>query len=236
MIIDVYPSQDNANQTLWIFSGGTGGSSIRSSGGANYHARDSWKIRGLGGSENSFYTANKPTNEVVSLSPLFSSTNTKDIASVRSRLYGFPGSYSSFSTNSIWFNPHATNAPTVTIGNSRPIGWIFMNAGSADEEMGIRNTPPNLVYTTNDVSRWTGSGIMAKPIGDFQLTYSPTASHLQYENMGNNAPYFSANNTLRVRIHRRVIPEPEEYALVFGLFTLGFVFFRHFRKKPSTKN
>ena len=235
LYIDVYPSQDNpTNQTLWIFSGGTGGSTaiygsgIRSSGGNNYHVRDSWKIRGSGGSENSFYTANKPTNEVVSLSPLFSSTNNPiDIESVRSRLYGSPGSYSSiFSTNSIWFNAHATNAPTVTIGNSRPIGWIFMNAGNADEEMGIRNTPPNLVYTTNDVSRWIGSGILDKPIGDFQLTYSPTASYLQYENMGNNAPYFSANNTLRVRIHRRVIPEPKEYALVLGLFALAFVFFR----------
>lgn len=162
LYIDVYPSQDNTNQTLWIFSGGTGGgkavhgSSIRSSGGTNYHVRDSWKIRGLGSSVgNSFYTANKPTNEVFSLSPLFSSANNpKDIESVRIRRFGSPGSYSSlFSTNSIWFNAHATNAPTVTIGNSRSIGWIFMNSGNNDEEIGIRNTPPNLVYTTNDVSR-----------------------------------------------------------------------------------
>ena len=36
------------------------------------------------------------------------------------------------------------------------------------DEIGIRGTQGNnLVYTTNDIFRWFGAGIMDKPIGDF---------------------------------------------------------------------
>lgn len=71
---------------------------------------------------------------------------------------------------------------------------------------------------------------MDKPIGDF-LSIEPDRF------FENNNPFFGASNAKSVAVHasRRVIPEPAEYALVFGLFALGFVFFRHFRKKPSTK-
>ena len=72
LYIDVYPSQDNDNQTIWIFHGVSAAgitTSIRSSG--NYHARDSWKIatrdHGVGpnGPESrilrtNFYNDNKP--------------------------------------------------------------------------------------------------------------------------------------------------------------------------------
>ena len=179
LYIDVYPSQDNPeSQTIWHFRhGGTSqvnySSTFRSSG--NFHRRDSWKM-GVRtptslSSETNFYTANKPTNQLVSLSPLFSSANTKDIDSVRTRLQGSTGSYSSFSTNSIWFQSNATNAATIDIqgqgGGSRTIANIFMNDADVDE-IGIRITPPNLAYTNNgQYSRWFGTGILNKPIGDF---------------------------------------------------------------------
>ena len=113
LFINVYPSQDNpTNQTLWIFSGRSivhYGSSIRSS--QNFHKRDSWVTDEL-------YEANKPTNQIFSLSPLFSSSNTKDIESVTKRLT--EDEAVNLTLNA--FPTSATNDPTITIGNtSRPI-------------------------------------------------------------------------------------------------------------------
>ena len=96
LLIDVYPSQDNDNQTIWIFSGNNSpfyGSSIRT-GANNFHQRDSWKINIPGGD---FYIVSKPTNSLFSLSPLFSSANNpKDIESVSLRIPGGGYSTSSF--------------------------------------------------------------------------------------------------------------------------------------------
>ena len=98
-----------------------------------------------------------------------------------------------------------------------------MNAGSADDEMGIRNTPPNLVYANMDRPYWYGSGILNKPISDFyQSSFFDS-----FNFTAKQSPYF-AGQGVRVSIHSRVIPEPAEYALVFGLFAIGFIFFRHF--------
>lgn len=70
--------------------------------------------------------------------------------------------------------------------------------------------------------RWYGYGILDKPIGDFTEGY--------YRNK-QGSPYFAGNTagSISIRVTRDVIPEPEEYALTFGLFALGFVF------PPSTK-
>lgn len=44
-------------------------------------------------------------------------------------------------------------------------------------------------------------------------------------------PYFS-NQSVRISINGQIIPEPAEYALVFGIFALAFVIFRRrFQKK-----
>ena len=103
------------------------------------------------------------------------------------------------------------------------------------DEIGIRGTPGggNLLYTTNAASfGWFGSGIMDKPIGDFFSGNTET-----YRNIMNaaNAPYFVSRpgtGNVSTRFHRHVIPEPEEYALVFGVFALAFVIFRRrFQKK-----
>ncbi len=47
-------------------------------------------------------------------------------------------------------------------------------------------------------------------------------------------PILEANSDdlVGIVVHSAIIPEPEEYALVFGLFALGFVILRrHFQKK-----
>ena len=73
-----------------------------------------------------------------------------------------------------------------------------------------------------------GAGIISKLIGDFHTGTS--------NSWGFSHPYFAANSqdSTQVRFHSGIIiPEPEEYALVFGLFALGFVFFRHRRCLPT---
>lgn len=213
---------------FWIFSGGTGGSTaiygsgIRSSGGTNYHARDSWKIRGSGGrTVNSFYTANKPTNEVVSLSPLFSSANNPiDIESMTKRLPG--GSRTVWPYNEQSWPTSAINALALPIGSaSRPIGCLFRNdvddAANFDE-IGIRNTPPNPVFTSGQRSRWIGSGILNKPISDFPYSGGYQSAISLF--------CCGIRNRNEHSIHRSIIPEPEKYALVFGLFAPAFVIFQ----------
>ncbi len=97
-----------------------------------------------------------------------------------------------------------------------------MNDTANFDEMGIRGTPPNnLVFTNGQTSRLFGAGILNKPIGDF-LTSDNDSRHFDSRQ---GAPYFG--NIFGVFIHSRAIPEPEEYALVFGLFALAFVILKN---------
>ena len=96
----------------------------------------------------------------------------------------------------------------------------------------------NLTYGTNRPAvTWVGAGLIDKPIGDFR------SRDPYIRNKGNIIGYFGANalgNGLRIRVHSSTVPEPEEYALVFGLFALGFVIVRRyfpnfFRRKSGAK-
>ena len=94
------------------------------------------------------------------------------------------------------------------------------------DEMGIRVSGSALSYSAGQSSAWIGAGLINKPIGDFFTGI--------YALDSNSRPDFAANNgnSLRVVINSQIIPEPQEYALVFGLFALGFVIARrHFQKK-----
>ena len=237
--IDVYPSQDNPDsQTLWLFgirdlngniqpgtSSAFYGSSIRSSGGTNYHARDSWKMFLL--PQEGLYIANKPTNEVFALSPLLSSTNTKDIASVTTRLAGSARVTSPFYSG-LTFPSTATNSPTIRIGNTdKNIGWIFMNG---DDEMGIRGTPPNnLVFTNGQTSRWIGSGILNKPIGDF---YTATDGNIAEFPTRQGTPYFGR---VTFGTHSRAIPEPSSFALAALFLAIFLVILKSAYEKRNGK-
>ena len=243
LAIDVYPSQDNPeSETVWIFSGSSTahyGSSIRSSG--NYHARDSWKVRD--GAAYTLYRVNNPTNQFFNLASLFSSTNNPiDIESVESRLSGSSRVTSPFYSG-LNFSASATNAPTMTAGSaSKTIGSIFMN-DDAQDEIGIRGASGggNLVYTNGQTFGWFGSGILAKPIGDFidvEEFIRISRDSQPYENtLG--APFFGERRNqfvVQVSFHRHVIPEPAEYALVFGLLALAFVIVRRRFQKKELRN
>ena len=113
--INVYPSQDDPTETLWLFSpsppsGGEYtyvnphyGSSIRNITATNYHRRDSWKSSvSMSFPDGDIYFNNKPTNQVFTLTPLFSSTNhPKDIDSIMKRMPVH--SFGQFTTNTLFF-------------------------------------------------------------------------------------------------------------------------------------
>ncbi len=218
LFIHIYPSQDNpTTQTLWVFSGSsqtTTSWSIRTSGG--YSARDSWEVGG------NLFNANKPNEQTFTLSPLLSSSNTNDIDSVRARI---PGG----GRTNITFAASATNTPTMTFGGSsggsRTIASLWLDEDPGDEDdMGIRVSGSNFSYSSSVSSSWTGSGILNKPIGDF---FTGT-----FNNNQPLAPRFaSTSGQVRIVVNNQIIPEPEEYALIFGLFALGFVFFHRWQKK-----
>ena len=228
MIINVYPSQDNpTNQTLWIFSGSStaqANNNIRTSSGNNdYAGRDTWEPQENNGN---FYNANQPDNTNFQLSSLFASSNAKDIASLNARI---PGG----GKTNITFAASATNTPTITIASaSRTISHLFMdNDNFTDDNVGIRVSGSALSYSTGNSSAWTGAGIINKPIGDF---FAGTT----FNNAASSHPLFAAasNGSVRVIVNNQIIPEPEEYALIFGLFALGFVFFhRRFQRKRQAQ-
>ncbi len=223
LFVHVYPSQDNpTNQTLWIFSGSSqtaASGNIRSSGN-DFLAQDSWEV------SDKLFNANKPDNQVITLSPLFSSSNTNDIESVRTRTAGVWGAGSPFANN-------ATNTPTITISSgSRTIASFYLDedppAGDEDD-MGIRVSGSTLSYSAGQSSAWVGSGIINKPIGDF---FAGTFNNAVVRDLGTPSFAAQSNGSVRVIVNSQIIPEPEEYALVFGLFALGFVIVRrHFQKK-----
>ena len=223
LIISVYPSQDNpTSETLWIFSGSSTSfvfGSIRTSSTATFGSADSWQIATSDNSGNIF-DANKPSDSNFQLSSLFASANTNDIGSVRARIPG--------GKTNITFAANATNTPTITIGSgSRTISHLFLDDDNTSDDLGIRVSGSNFSYSSGASSAWVGAGIINKPIGDF---FSGTFN----SGSGGRAVNFAAmsQGSVRVVVNSQVIPEPQEYALVFGLFALGFVLCRrHFQKK-----
>ena len=100
-----------------------------------------------------------------------------------------------------------------------------MNDVTAADNIGIRvSSGFNYGSYVGQPSSWTGAGLLInKPIGDFFIKNVGVWPTLN--------PNF-AGSGVTLRFHSGIIPEPEEYALVFGLFALGFVLFRrHFQKK-----
>ena len=244
MFIDVYQSQDNpTNQTLWIFSGsGTTRQlySVRNSnsGNANFHYRDTWQVVENSGD---LYAGTEPNNQHIALSPLFSSSNAKDIASVRARI---PGG----GRTNITFAASATNTPTITFAsNSRTISHLFMNGTAGQgtlvhDDLGVRVDGGAFSYQSGAYSSWSGAGLLNKPFSEFET--GSTDGTFTFNNFYTAqtplaaGPLFAAGNngSVQVRFHRgTIIPEPEEYALIFGLFALGFVILRRYwqRKRQA---
>ena len=95
---------------------------------------------------------------------------------------------------------------------------------NSPDDLGIRVSGSALSYSSGDSSAWVGSGLVNKPISDF---FAGT-----YNSQG---PFFTSLSGMRVVVNSQVIPEPEEYALIFGLFALGFVILRRHRQKKRRR-
>lgn len=70
---------------------------------------------------------------------------------------------------------------------------------------------------------------MDKPISDFFVASFPST-------IGD--PYFSGRGWSEIQLEvfsNHVIPEPAEYALVFGLFAIGFVIFMKYKVQQDGK-
>ena len=104
-----------------------------------------------------------------------------------------------------------------------------MNDTASFDEMGIRGTSGgNLVYSNAHRFEWLGDGIMDKPISDFPHYPDAFGISPSWDGRTRKIPlilFIVAVESLCV-VYSRVIPEPEEYALVFGLFVLAFVIVR----------
>ena len=133
----------------------------------------------------------------------------------------------------------ATNTPTLTVSSigSRTIANMYFRdvPNSNWDDIGPRvNTQLDYGDNANTARTfsWTGAGVLNKPISHFNLTTPGTYNGARQANAGGILGGWvgTGDNVLRIRIHS-MIPEPEEYALVFALFALGFVFFHRQKKQ-----
>ena len=244
LYIDIYPSQDDYSRTLWILSGNSqaslsltgSGPYIRHNalaGAASANERDTYALQDLlfaGTRDGGFPFSIPQLYPLSSLSP--SSTDYAGVTNFWA------------ATNTVSSLSSAAGSPTLSFSNrvangavtNRSISHLFLYAQpGGDDQVGPRvSGGSNLPYGTNRPAvNWVGAGLINKPIGDF-LSRDP-----YIRNKADALGYFGANtlgNGLRIRVHSSTVPEPEEYALVFALFALGFVIFRRcfpdfFRKK-----
>ena len=95
--------------------------------------------------------------------------------------------------------------------------------------MDIRVNGSNLGYSSGDAISWNGQGTLPYAITNFTVN---NPGEYYY-----GLPFFAASGTVgmpssggfRVMVSSApsaLVPEPQEYALVFGLFALGFVIVR----------
>ena len=121
-------------------------------------------------------------------------------------------------------------APTITFAqtNALTISRIAFDSQPVlgDHDLGIRASSFHF-YTFGNAVSWSGAGILTNfNMSQFNPGTYQSSSH----------PNFSSQ-PLRLTVNSRAIPEPEQYALVFGLFALGFVITRrHFQKKRKEES
>ena len=118
------------------------------------------------------------------------------------------------------------SAPTITFAatNALPISHIAFDSQPVlgDPDLGIR-VNQYYFYSAPQTVSWSGAGILTNfNMSQFNPGTYQSASH----------PYFSSQ-ALRLTVNSRAIPEPKEYAFLFGLFALGFVLLRRYWQKKQ---
>ncbi len=217
LAITVNPLQGDTNRTVWTFTGSSAASrdgSIPISGGS----------QSQGGYGNLLNYDAPATGVLTASDQLITSGN----------LPALIGNYAlSFSTN-VNFQPRITIS-----NNTQTISHIYLLNTPGLDSVGIRVSGASpFSYNTNAPVSWRGRG---RGILPYSITNLTTTAAGEYFYSYTQGPYFAAAGTrgtpasggLRMIVSSTpVVPEPEEYALVFGLFALAFVIFRrHWQKK-----
>ena len=216
LFIQINPLQGDNNRTVWTFTG----SSIAS-------RDDTIPTISVGstgfGSYASLYNYGAPASGLL---------NANDQLITSGNLPALFADYAlSFSTN-VNFQPRITIS-----NNTQTISHITLVNSAGLDSVGIRVSGSSAIsYNTNAPVSWRGRGILP-----YSITNLTTTAAGEYFYNAGSGPYFAAVGTrgtpsssgFRVAVSTTpVVPEPEEYALVFGLFALGFVILRrYFQKK-----
>ncbi len=231
LYVDIYPSQEYTNGTLFIFSGSsttTRSGSIRTTG-SNWN-RDTTKTF------DPLFASNPGTGQknLTAVPASTTSVTNKDYESLIGNLRSRNTAFTNANLNVI------TNAPTITIEgststNSQTIASLYLR-DHVDDWFGPRVSSTALSYNQNDAISWTGAGVLTNVAISVFNTRDPYIRARRPDSGGTFYGMLSQYTSqpsggLRWRVHTNVIPEPEEYALVFGLFALGFVFFHRHRQK-----
>ena len=236
LYVDIYPSQESTNGTLYIFSGSTTAARQQSqtrvirtsSSGNNWFDQDTARFF------DSLF-ASDPGTGVKSLSAIPASTATstnKDYNSLLGNLRLRNPAFTNANLNVL------TNTPTMTAAaNSQTITHLYFRNVAGSDRFGPR-VASSLNYNQNGTISWTGAGTLANvPISVFS-TRDP---YIRARKIGSAGSFYGGSagtttqvaNGLRIRVHTAIIPEPEEYAIVFGLFALGFVVVRRYWQKKK---
>ncbi len=232
LYVDIYPSQEYTNGTLFIFSGSTTIARQQSQARGFRTTGTDW-LQDTAYAFDTLFASDPGTGQknLTAVPASTTSVTNKDYESLIGYLRVRNTAFSSANLNVI------TNAPTLAVQstNTRTIASLYLQDANWDR-FGPRVSSA-LSYNNSDAVSWTGSGVLTNvAIGVFN-TRDP---YLRARAVGAAGSFYGGSagqqvnvaNGLRWRVHTNVIPEPEEYALVFGLFALGFVIVRrHFQKK-----
>ena len=255
LYLDIFPSNDNTNHTLWVFSGSISSFFVHNNDSHFFRTSGVYARGDTTKTASALFQAGTTTTGssgvLEALTPL-SSTNTPNDLEYMTfwSTNANPITWGTTTTaDDVAIPSTATNTPTLTVTTvasaggsligSRTIANMYFRdvPGSNWDDIGPRvNTQLDYGNNANAARAfsWTGAGVLNKPISHFVIDTTRT-------NYIGTRPYvapgilggWAGPGNLRIRVHS-AIPEPEEYALVFGLFALGFVLVRrHFQKKQQ---
>ena len=152
-----------------------------------------------------------------------------------------PSRYNTTTNYSLTANSNSTPQISTPFG-TRTISHIRLQNNASSDTLGFRVAGTTSLGYTNGVSlSWSGQGTLPHPVSDFTLTaanqyfYGVLPFVKGYVNGNLNTPTSFDLRVIVSSAPRALIPEPEEYALVFSLFALGFVLFRHQRRQMQKK-
>ena len=228
LYIDINPLQgDTNNTTLWTFSGSSTPDTLISSSIAPSSVNTNHF-----GSQGNLYPFSAGQN-------YFSNPSGTQFLTASA-----PARYNTATNHALTANTYSLPQITTSSG-TRIISHIRLQNNHPADTLGIRvSGTTSLGYTDGAAVSWSGQGTLPYPIGDFSLTaaneyfYGSAAFAAGSLNADIGFPHqFGLRVIVSSAPASLIVPEPEEYALVFGLLALGFIFFhRRMRKKRQASH